>query len=122
MADALATHDESADPLDIDARLAERLSRGRHATDLLVQFDRQIFQMVSHCGPPLSNAGESGAHSRLDKTVRIIEPVQADAEDRYGKGHDKHQKQDSARDTKQRLVSFEGPRFVAPECPDRNRH
>src|SRR2546429_9851014 len=110
MAHALATHDESADPLDIDARLAERLSRGRHATDLLVQFDRQIFQMVSHCRPPLSNAGCSGGHSRLDKTVRIIEPVETDAEDRDGKGHNQHEERDTAGDANQRPLSFQWPR------------
>src|SRR2546421_448094 len=88
MADALATDDESADPLDVDARLAQRFSRRRHAADFLVEFDRQIFQMVSHCRPPLSNAGCSGGHSRLDKTGRIIEPVEADAEDDDGDGEE----------------------------------
>src|SRR3989442_6960173 len=96
VANDLAANDEHADPLDVDAGLAGRYSRSRHGTNLLVQFERQIFQMVSHFADLLeSHAGGSGAHSRLEKTVRIVEPVQADAEDGDGKGHDEHEEQDS---------------------------
>src|SRR5438034_6455912 len=58
--------------------------------------------------------------SALDHTIGIIEPVETDAEDNDSKGHDQYEEHDSARDTHRRLVSFEGPRFVVPERPDRN--
>src|SRR5439155_6902311 len=43
------------DSLDVDAGLAQRLRRRCHAADLLVEFDRQIFQLVRHLPASLSS-------------------------------------------------------------------
>src|SRR5205823_1058360 len=59
--------------------------------------------------------------SALDHPGRIIEPVEADAEDGDGKGHNQHEQRDTACDANQRPLSFQWPRFLEPEGPDRNR-
>src|SRR2546421_8286022 len=59
--------------------------------------------------------------SGLDHPVRIIKPVEADAEDGDGKRHHHYEENDSAYDPNHQPPSFQWPRFLEPERPDRNR-
>src|SRR5712671_2669697 len=74
-------------------------------------------------GTPRRGAARSSPRfwSALDHPVGIIKPVEADAEDGDGKDHDQHEENDSACDTNQWPPSFQWPRFLEPERPDRNR-
>src|SRR6266550_2481723 len=59
--------------------------------------------------------------SALDHPGRIIEPVEADAEDGDGKGHNQHEEHDTASDPNQRPLPLQWPRCLEPKRPDRNR-